>query len=663
VSARRAVTTLVALVVLASTTWTAPLPAQTQLAAPTLSLAGQDPWTSPAGTFTLRLRTSADPGEFRLTLTVHDRVISRSAFDATLTKQNPPLGQTLALLPLSLSDYPPDTNGVRAVALDTNTLNLGRAGNGVYPLEVQLRDGDDHTVAGFVTHVIVLDVTNGAPKPLDVAWLWPIVTRPAYLPDGSADPTVVDELKPGGRLGRQATAIGADLDVPITLVPSPETLEAWSMLSSGDVGLAGEAAALKSAVPRDQVVAGPYVPLDMPSLLASGFQSVVVDELDRGSEALQAFFSQHFDPSTAVPGPLDTRSVDALRAAARSRLVIDGTALEPYTGRFTAARPSLLARAPGSTANAVTAVVTDPGLERFLTGGDAPALRAAHLLAALSVIAGEQPSLARGVAFANPSSWNPSDDFVTSLFAGLRGNPLLRPVTVDRLLADTPAADARDEVGGAPVVRILAPVRTRRAPVASGEYFQALVDRKGIADLFGQTDVRVQRADRDLLSVLSVNWQTQSGRSRARAQLRSIGQSGRDFLALIRVPLKSTITLTSDKAKIPVTFRNDADRQVSIHLALQSSKLLFPDGTDRNLVLLPGKNQTVRIAIETRSSGTFPLVMTVTTAGGLPIQTSSVTVRSSFVSGVGVFLTVGALMFLALWWGLDFRRRRRRQST
>ncbi len=94
---------------------------------------------------------------------------------------------------------------------------------------------------------------------------------------------------------------------------------------------------------------------------------------------------------------------------------------------------------------------------------------------------------------------------------------------------------------------------------------------------------------------------------------------------------------------------------------LDSDKLVFPDGTDRDLRLEPGKNSTVRIAVETRSSGTFPMFMTVTTAGGLPIQTSEVTVRSSFVSGVGVFLTVGAIVFLVVWWGWDIRRRRRRR--
>ena len=39
------------------------------------------------------------------------------------------------------------------------------------------------------------------------------------------------------------------------------------------------------------------------------------------------------------------------------------------------------------------------------------------------MIQGEQPSLARGVAFANPSDWDPSDEFVTALLAGLRAEP------------------------------------------------------------------------------------------------------------------------------------------------------------------------------------------------------------------------------------------------
>jgi hypothetical protein len=667
VKRRLARTTLVALIALlvGPVAWVPHAGAQTDPNTPTLTLTSQDPWTPNAGTFTMGLKTGGNTDGLQLTLTVHDRVSSRSAFDATLGT-SPTFPQTLTLQRIPLDNLPPDASGVRVVQLELARLGIRRPGNGVYPVEVQLRDPNETPLASFVTHVVVVDLSASAPKQLDVAWVWPLVAPPALPLDGPPDADVVTQLVPTGRLGRQALAIGADTDVPLTLAPSPETLDAWLTLAQtqDNTELAAGVDALRRAVTitHHQVLAGSFVPLDLPSIFDGGLGGTLGDELDRGADALQTFFSTHLDPSTAMPGDLDTTSLDALRTAARTRLVLDGSALAPFDGRFTATRPALLGRAPGDASDQVTVVATDPGLESFLRGDSAPALRAAHLLASLAVIQGEQPSLARAVTFANPTDWDPSDEFVTALLAGLRANPLVRPVTVDTLLAETPAASS-DDSADEPVIRTLAPVEVKKPPVKPGTYYQGLVDRNAIAALFGNSDPRVVRADRTLLSVLSADLQNRAGRRYAREQLHAIGQSGRDFLSLIHSPEQSTITLTSSEAKIPLTFRNDTDKQVPIHIALASDKLLFPDGTDRNVTLEPGKNQTVRIAIETRSSGSFPLLMTVTTAGGLPIQTSEVTVRSSFVSGVGVFLTVGAIVFLAVWWGWDIRRRRRRRQT
>ena len=67
--------------------------------------------------------------------------------------------------------------------------------------------------------------------------------------------------------------------------------------------------------------------------------------------------------------------------------------------------------------------------------------------------------------------------------------------------------------------------------------------------------------------------------------------------------------------------------------------------------------------METRSPGTFPVTVEVTTEDGLPIQTTRISVRSSVVSGVGVILMIGAALFLAAWWGWDIRRRRRARAA
>ena len=45
--------------------------------------------------------------------------------------------------------------------------------------------------------------------------------------------------------------------------------------------------------------------------------------------------------------------------------------------------------------------------------------------------------------------------------------------------------------------------------------------------------------------------------------------------------------------------------------------------------------------------------------GKLPLGTARYTVRSTVVSGVGIFLTIGAGLFLAIWWITHWRRSRR----
>ena len=62
-----------------------------------------------------------------------------------------------------------------------------------------------------------------------------------------------------------------------------------------------------------------------------------------------------------------------------------------------------------------------------------------------------------------------------------------------------------------------------------------------------------------------------------------------------------------------------------------------------------------------RTSGTFAMTITLESAdGSLPLgQPTRVTIRSAVFSGIGIALTLGALVFLAGWWGNHFWRTRR----
>jgi hypothetical protein len=642
-------------------------PVSAQVAAtgtPTLTLASQSPWIPLRGTFTMTLLGVNVPAGSTVAVTVHDAVDSRIAFDQSVNGGALPPTRDLVRVPFDTLPVDPVT-GARLLALPATNLTAG-----VYPLEVDLRNPADESLSNFVTHAVVAELTPdghlAVGVPLDVAWVWPLTSEPSSLGVGPGpNPVTVTDLTPSGRIGRQATQLADNPDVPLTLAPSPETLDAWEALAGKLSELAPGVAALRSAAQRDQVLAGPFVPLDLPSILAAGLSGVIGDELGRGVTSLERFFGTHLDPSVALPGPLDAASLRLLENASTRQLVVPSAELTPVDEKYTPAHPYQIQGGADGTAS-VTAVATDAGFERFLSGDDPPALRAAHLLSGLALVASEQPSVTRGVAFVNPPKWDANDAFVAAMLTGLRGNPLVTPVTVSGLLEAVPVATADGEPGGAAVVRGLAPSSPPAAPVTRATYDQAQANQAQLQALVGASDPRAVRGDRALAAAMATAWANPHGRPQARALLAGIGatleQARGEITSQVQVQPRTTITITSSRAQIPIGLKNLSAHPVTVHLKLDSDRLLFPDGAERDVTLPPARNTTVRVAVETRSSGRSPLQVTVTTTGGLLVTPPGgvrITVRSSFVSGVGVFLTVGAIVFLAVWWGWDIRRRRK----
>jgi hypothetical protein len=77
-------------------------------------------------------------------------------------------------------------------------------------------------------------------------------------------------------------------------------------------------------------------------------------------------------------------------------------------------------------------------------------------------------------------------------------------------------------------------------------------------------------------------------------------------------------------------------------------------------LVLAGQNTTLKVPVETRSSGVFPLDVSLwTPGGGQRLAINRDTVRSTAVSNVGVILIVLAVASLAIWWGRDLRHGRR----
>jgi hypothetical protein len=134
-------------------------------------------------------------------------------------------------------------------------------------------------------------------------------------------------------------------------------------------------------------------------------------------------------------------------------------------------------------------------------------------------------------------------------------------------------------------------------------------------------------------------------------------------LAKIEPPPGRSLTLTARKASLPLRITNGVDRPVSVLLRIKGARLGLRNGTTRTLHLHPGQN-SLTVPVVVRTSGEFTLTVQIRSAdNALLLSQSTVRIRSTVVSGVGVLLGGGALLFLVIWWGATIRRDRRAKAA
>jgi hypothetical protein len=626
-----------------------------------ISLASQTPWTEPGGTFELQVDLAGvrRPEALTLAVSVHEAVTSRSQFRQTLDGRM--LGQELWRAgPTPLAELELDDGAVRVVvpvgtdraaidpstpqADDPPTLVLTRAG--VHPVQVELRDTEaDSVVDRFSTH-LVRSREDGAP-PLAVAWVQPVAAPLALQPDGSV---VLDDTDRAA-LATTTTALASG-DTPLTAVPRPETIDV--LARAGPEILAQLATALAGR----QVVAGPYVDIDPAALLAAGLGDVVQDQRDRGETAVESALGPADGGTWVSERPIDAASL-AL-ASGIERLVLPEAALAPIDRSLTLANPFLVEDAGG---RRVEAAVVDPELQAHFGDGDDPVLSAHQLLADLAVLAYDSPGLQRGVVIQPPSGWTPEADLLTTAMDALGSGSVVRPVTLDELFDGVPRASS---AGGDELIRTLAPLpappfddaieanaqREVRADLAS---FMAMVDPAGAsagADL-------AQR----LLLVSSAAALSDPRRSAYLDGTRGVIAERLDAVGILS---EGSFRLTSREATIPLTLVSELDTGADVTLVLESDKLDFvgPEraGTGRAVIPLrlgPGRTP-VMVPVVARTSGDFPLHIEMRSPDGrLEVASTSLTVRSTSLSGVGILVSAGAGLFLCTWWARHWRSVRR----
>ena len=634
----------------ASTRTTTPTTPTSAATTPTITLAREPAWVAPGSDFSLGVRLNGPTANLVLRVTVHPAITSRTAFSDTLVGKGDSrvvddVSVAVAYLPRTRTGEYTVPIGLQDPDSQRDFRRISVHSSGVYPITVSLSPQNADPVAKVDTWLVVAQQT--LETRLSFAWVWQLVGTPLT----SANRAQVQAgLEPGGRLGRAAQALGSAGTVPLSLVLGPETFETWERIAAHDSGAASGLASVRAAVTdetRRQVLATPYVPLDVPALAAAGLENNVVRDLRVGADATQTVLGVLPDPRTVVIDPINLNALTLARDAFAQRVVVRETAVRPVAHMLTPARPFGL-RAGG---RVYPATSSSDFVAQLLTGPGSRAERAQRFLAGLSLIALEAPSTSRGIVLTTPPNWSPDPALLTIVLAGIRSHPFIHPTTLAGYFATVP----RDtDSTGALIETTLVPIRPNRSTVTENQIEAANQALASFRSLVGARDPRVAQGAHSILIAPS----SALDHSAATHELLTIDHSATTFLSSISTTGR-TITLTSRTAQIPLSFRNGTGQTVRVKVHLSSSKLTFPDGSEQVLEL-PTRNTTQRFRVEARTSGTFTLRVTLTTADDqFTIASTEMTVRSTAFSSIGVLLTAGALLFLAVWWGNHIWRSRR----
>jgi Family of unknown function (DUF6049) len=615
-----------------------------------VDLVEQTTWIEPDGDVLLEIDVSDTPRDAIVKVTFHERLAGRFELAESLSGEVGSTLRTIADQPVAELD--PDGDGRVAVAfglqssaVDPQRIRVNRGG--LHPVKVEVSDLSGDTIGGFVTHVARLPEEIEAQLGLAIVQTFP--ASPSRQPDGT---TSIDAAA-RSELTSATETFGTDPQVPVTFRFTPELFDALAASAEPlDASLLDDIGAMADT-PTTAV--SPYVGLDLDALADAGLDDVVSDQFALGTETTQARIGARPDEDTwIIDEPLGGIGLGALAEQGIEQIVVpyellSGPMEEPQVRPFDLNDGALLR---------IPALATDPGLQSHAGSTTSPILDAQHLLADAAAIWFDRPSDARGVALRLPDG-TPDRTFVRAALAGIADSPLFTAGSVaDVIAAAEPAAvGGIDATVDAPEDRLVLGLRSRDVPDL-GSYRTQL--RRAESAAATSADV-FREASSDDTDPLQIAVSAAIGLTPGQRQryLTTVTDRVDADLANIAMPERAVVTLPSRNGVIPITLVNNTGKVATVAIELDSDRLEFPDG-DRLEFTLSDTLNPVEIPVEVRSSGAFPLDMSLETpAGDEQLVASTYTIRSTAVSGLGIALSVAAIGVLAFWWFRTARRARR----
>jgi hypothetical protein len=621
---------------------------------------------------------------------LHARLGSRSALRAALAGGDvPPLLRRIAVEP-SPSTLAPGSIALVEGVLPLADLRIGGGVGDLLPLRLRiLADGTE--VARLDTAVLHLAVP--VPRALATTVVWPVDAIPSRGGDGRVAAALDPQTRPGSRLDTVVRTIAqAPIDT-VTLAPSVTLLEDLAQRelerTDDDPG-ADRARDLLALIVRTvrasaaAPVALPYADADVARILVSplSVRPLAAAAVFEGSRRIATLTGRSAAPVTLLEHPTDPRILD---------LVTGSVVLLPYA---VSAGPDLALDLPfpdpvhpvvAPSGRLLTGVVADPfvtdaianGARERFGGPGAPAqggpVLAAHdVLVRTAMVYVEAPNRAgRSLLVLPPPGLDADPRFLMTLLAGFAAAPWLSlsgPVGLVGAASDADRAAS-------------APLDVRRAPVdaLAPRLVQAIDDVASARELVldaidrgapgGALDELVV-ANRDLGAIADELLRATSRSTLTTAdptaddvavRLEAVGAALRSSLGEL-VVTSAPVTLTAREGVLPLTLRHSGGVPLRLVVDVTGpAALSWPDGAQRRLTLAGDEERTLELPVRAGSTGTFPVVVRVSTTTGALLLDETLSVRATAVAGPAL-AGIGLVVVMLLVIGTIRQRRRSRRA-
>ena len=507
-----------------------------------------------------------------------------------------------------------------------------RINQGALPVVITLQNNNGDVIDTLITHLLVL---NDQQQPtLHIAFIADLSATLAIQPDQTIHLDTQD-------LFERAQRIGQRRQVPITVAVQPETLQALAISEPDQLSEFIE-------LLRDRpVLNAPWVDLDEEAWRLANDTNLIADQYSHGAAVIAEILGRRPSRISELDRDATPETLALLRSNGTEAVLVEPDQITVTTAGTSELAPLQLNDSNGE---AMTAIAIDNTLRQTLNHPD-PELAGQRVLTELAIEA-TNATIDRAILFDFDQLESAALDV---LLDGIRERNNLQTSSVARALQVPVARNADGQ-----------PLQATLQPTPAPQMAQRSADigvTRGTVDAYASMITPAQKTLTPLETLMRAAAASRLSDQQSAAYTLSVFEEVLAGTADITIEPTERITLTDRQADLLITIRNGQPLPITVELLLSAEKLRFVDGARFTRTLAPGDNEII-VRVETLASGDARVTVTITSPGGqIELTEGVVDIRSTAISGLGLVISIIALIVLGGWWARTILRVRRNRAA